>query len=70
MPGQVFHPEMTVFPTDSTMRVLARSCRAIYSGALMRACWPAPRLWRPSTSSRTPRATTTTPSSRTPPTTP
>lgn len=67
MLGEVFNPEMTVFPTDCTMRILARSSRAIYLEALMRACWPAPRLWRPSTSSPTPRAT---PSSRTRPTTP
>lgn len=67
MLGKVFNPEMTVFPTDSTMRILARSSRAIYLEALMRACWPARRLWRLSISSPTARAT---PSSRTPPTTP
>lgn len=37
---------LTEFPTDSSMRTLACSCRAIYSEALMRACWHGQRLWR------------------------
>lgn len=37
---------LTEFPTDSNMRTLAYSSRAIYSEALMRACWHAQRLWR------------------------
>lgn len=37
---------LTEFPTDSSMRTLACSCRAIYSEALMRACWRGLRLWQ------------------------
>lgn len=61
------NPELTVFPTDISMRILACSFRAIYSAALMRVCWPAQKLWRLLTLCLTAKATH---SSRTSPTIP
>lgn len=51
------NPELTEFPTDSSMRTLASSSRAISSVALMRVYWHARKLWRLLTLSLTARVT-------------